>query len=64
VKQLENRVREINCIITELLETERNYLNFLEVIDSLYIQPFESKIEAKKPIISRDEMKILFGNSK
>ncbi|KAF0980734.1 hypothetical protein FDP41_013217 [Naegleria fowleri] len=57
-----NRVREIICIINELIETEKNYLYFLDVLDTLYIQVFESRLEAKKPLISQEEIKKVFGN--
>ncbi|EFC44538.1 rhoGEF domain-containing protein [Naegleria gruberi] len=57
-----NRVREIMCIVNELVDTEKSYLYFLEILDTLYIQMFEQRIEAKKPIISQDEIKKLFGN--
>lgn len=52
------------CIVNELVDTEKNYLYFLEILDTLYIQTFEQRIEAKKPIVSQDEIKKLFGNGK
>ena len=64
IYHLENRVREIMCIVNELVDTEKNYFYFLEILDTLYIQTFESRIEAKKPIVSQDEIKKLFGNGK
>ncbi|KAL9643224.1 hypothetical protein ABK040_014681 [Willaertia magna] len=59
-----NRVREIICIIQELLDTEKNYLYFLELMSDIYVSEFEKRIEAKKPIISSDDIKKIFGNLK
>lgn len=50
-----------NGIVNEIYETEKNYIETLNTIKKLYMDPLLEKINANTPIISKYEYKAIFG---
>ena len=49
-------------IFRELIETERNFVDSLVVLDELFYRPLDASINSKKPLIDATTLSALFGN--
>lgn len=49
-------------IILEMIETERNYVNSLNILEEIYYKPLDKSISSAKPLIDSSTMSELFGN--
>lgn len=60
VLKAQNGVRK--RVVTELLETEKNYVKSIEIVDNQLIQPLKLAMKKGKPILKNDEMHACFAN--
>ncbi|XP_004343470.2 hypothetical protein CAOG_07596 [Capsaspora owczarzaki ATCC 30864] len=49
-------------IIAELIDTERNYLNYLNMIVNVFMNPLRASMRTSKPLIDPEQFKKLFSN--
>ena len=49
-------------IISEMIATERNYVESLCICEEVYYKPLERSIASKSPLIDTDTLRQLFGN--
>lgn len=54
--------RKRRRIIREMIETERNYVNSLQICEEVYYKPLDQSITSPKPLIDSASMAQLFGN--
>lgn len=57
----EEMAEERSFVARELFDTEVNYVNNLNTIQTLFMEPLAAAIEAGKPILSKSEIRDLFG---
>ncbi|KAI3635913.1 hypothetical protein MIR68_006051 [Amoeboaphelidium protococcarum] len=51
-------------IVKEIVESEQKYVEFLQVVYDLYIQPMQSQLQQQQQLdaLSREDLKVLFSN--
>eukprot|EP01122_Echinamoeba_exundans_P008447 TRINITY_DN2801_c0_g1_i1.p1 TRINITY_DN2801_c0_g1~~TRINITY_DN2801_c0_g1_i1.p1 ORF type:complete len:209 (+),score=30.02 TRINITY_DN2801_c0_g1_i1:63-629(+) len=49
-------------IIQEIIDTEHNYVNILNLIVAHYIKPLRERAIANNPIIPKEDIKVVFGD--
>ncbi|KAJ6240390.1 faciogenital dysplasia protein [Anaeramoeba flamelloides] len=56
------RIQQKFNVTYEILETERNYVGGLRILKTLFIEPLEDFIKTNKPIITKNDIKIIFSD--
>lgn len=57
-----NRERKRQKIIAEMTGTEKTYIEFLQTVVMLFVIPLRKAIVKESPLLTKDEMKIVFQN--